>query len=89
MNSEEIFKMKQEERTLKDYYSSVKGKWEELSLYQPYPQTLAMWKMQQEQLKVVTFLSGLADHYESAKQQYQVVNFLPRMSPFLVCPGFP
>lgn len=56
-------------KALKDYYSFVKGRWEELTLYQPFPQDFASWKRQTEQLKEVSFLSGLDAQYGQAKNQ--------------------
>lgn len=66
---EEIFRIKQGSKSLKDYYSFVKGRWEELTLYQPIPQDFATWKRQTERLKEVSFLSGLDAQYGSAKNQ--------------------
>lgn len=70
--------MKQGGRSLKDYYSCVKFKWEELTLYQSYPKQT--WKRQQEQLKVVSFLSGLDDSYVSTKNQLLSGTDLPSLN---------
>lgn len=41
---EEIFRLKQGSKSVMDYCSFVKGRWEELTLYQPFPQDLANWQ---------------------------------------------
>lgn len=51
-----------------------------LSLYQPYPTDLETWKKQQEQLKVVSFLSGLDVHYVSARNQLLSGSDLPTLN---------
>lgn len=43
---ENIFLTKQGSKPFHEHYSFIKSKWEELSLYQPYPTGLAMWKKQ-------------------------------------------
>lgn len=48
--------------------------------YQPYPKDLQTWKKQQEQLKVVSFLSGLDDSYVSAKNQLLSGTELPSLN---------
>lgn len=62
---------------LSEYYSFVKAKWEELNLYHPYPTDVETWKKQREELKVVSFLSGLNSHYASLKDHSLAGNDLP------------
>lgn len=57
----DLFLTKQGTKPLHEHYSYVKSKWEELNLYQPYPQDLTTWKKQREELKVISFLAAL-DH---------------------------
>lgn len=60
-----IFHPKQGTRPLHEHYSFVKAKWEELSLYQPYPGDHPTWKRQREELMIISFLAA----HESAKNQ--------------------
>lgn len=60
---------KQGGKPLKEYYSMVEGRWEELSLYQPYPADQALGKHKGSKLKVASFLSGLDAQHESARNQ--------------------
>lgn len=68
--------MKQGSKSSKNYYTFVKGRREEL----PFPQDFATWKCQTEQLKVVSFLSGLDAHYGSAKNQLLYGSELPSLN---------
>lgn len=64
---EDIFLPKQGTKPLQEHYSSVKGKWEELNLYQPFPTDIVTWKKQNKELKVVSFLASFGPHYGSGK----------------------
>lgn len=77
---EGIFLTKQGSRPLHKLYSSVKSKWEELNLYQPYPGDLDTWKKQREELKVISFLVALGPHYESSKDQFLTGIDLPSLN---------
>lgn len=82
---DEIFRSEQQGRSLKDYYSFVKGRWEELGLYQPYPKDIETWIHQREQLKVVSFLAGLDASYISFRNQFLSGADLPSLSVTFSC----
>lgn len=62
---EEVLLSKQGTRCLAEYYSFVKARWEELNVHHPYPTDIEVWKKRREELKVVSFFSGLTSHYAS------------------------
>lgn len=43
---EDMFLTKQGSKPLHQYYSTVKGRWKELSLYQPFLANITTWKKQ-------------------------------------------
>ncbi|KAL5709075.1 hypothetical protein ACHQM5_019801 [Ranunculus cassubicifolius] len=54
---EALFKTKQGDRPLDEYYSTMKGLWEELLLYQPFTIDLEQQKKQREQFQVALLLN--------------------------------
>lgn len=62
--------VKQQGGSLEEYYSYVKRRWEELGLYQPYPEDIDTWQRLREQLKV------------SSKHQFLTVADLRSLSAF-------
>lgn len=64
-----MFLSEQDSKSLTEYNSFVKARWKELNIYQPFPKVVETLQKQKEDLKVVSFLTGLATHYESAEDQ--------------------
>lgn len=56
---EKIFNFKQGDKSLGEYYSALKGMWEELNLYQPITTDFERPKTQRADFQVAKFLFGL------------------------------
>ncbi|KAF9597619.1 hypothetical protein IFM89_020098 [Coptis chinensis] len=66
---ESLFKTKQGDQPIDEYYSTMKGLWEELLFYQPFTVNLEKQREQREQFQVALLLHGLNSEYSVYKDQ--------------------
>ncbi|XP_048132459.1 uncharacterized protein LOC115726562 isoform X2 [Rhodamnia argentea] len=77
---EKIFNFKQGDKSLGEYYSALKGMWEELNLYQPITTDLERLKTQRAEFQVAKFLSGLNTDLQLVKSQLLAGEQVPSMN---------
>ncbi|XP_030521717.1 uncharacterized protein LOC115734883 [Rhodamnia argentea] len=77
---EKIFNFKQGDNSLGEYYSALKGMWEELNLYQPITTDLERLKTQRTEFQVAKFLSGLNADLQPVKSQLLAGEKVPSMN---------
>ncbi|KAF9602472.1 hypothetical protein IFM89_028486 [Coptis chinensis] len=77
---EKMFATKQAGRPLAEYYSTLKGLWEELILYQPFSGDVEVQKAQREEFHVALLLYGLDPEYKVFKDQILAGEKLPTSS---------
>ncbi|KAK3420744.1 hypothetical protein EUGRSUZ_G01582 [Eucalyptus grandis] len=77
---EKIFNFKQGDKSLGEYYSALKGMWEELNLYQPITTDLERLKTQRSEFQVAKFLSGLNADLQPVKSQLLAGERVPSMN---------
>ncbi|KAL3721854.1 hypothetical protein ACJRO7_034230 [Eucalyptus globulus] len=77
---EKIFNFKQGDKSLGEYYSALKGMWEELNLYQPITTDLERLKTQRSEFQVAKFLSGLNADLQPVKSQLLAGDRVPSMN---------
>ena len=66
---ERLFNCKQGDRSIAEFYSSLKGIWEELNVHQPLTTDLNTLKAQRAKFQVATFLSSLSSELQPLKSQ--------------------
>ncbi|KAF9589938.1 hypothetical protein IFM89_029554 [Coptis chinensis] len=74
---ESLFKTKQGDQPIDEYYSTMKGLWEELLLYQPFTNDLEKQRQQREQFQVALLLHGLNSEYSVYKDQILASETVP------------
>ncbi|PNX62704.1 hypothetical protein L195_g061274, partial [Trifolium pratense] len=84
---QEIYALKQDNRSVTDFYSELKTLWEELELYLPIPsctcrQRCACEAMRSARrnhtlLQTVRFLTGLNENFSTVKSQILIMEPLP------------
>ncbi|XP_043693371.1 uncharacterized protein LOC122643864 [Telopea speciosissima] len=77
---ERFFSFKQDGKSLGEYYSSLKGMWEELNVYHPISTDAAVIKSQRSEFLVAKFLSGLDSDLQSVKSQLLTGEKIPSMN---------
>ncbi|XP_043710586.1 uncharacterized protein LOC122659549 [Telopea speciosissima] len=75
-----FFSFKQDGKSLGEYYSSLKGMWEELNVYQPISTDAAVIKSQRSEFLVAKFLSGLDSDLQSITSQLLIGEKIPSMN---------
>ncbi|KAF9612501.1 hypothetical protein IFM89_000423 [Coptis chinensis] len=74
---ESLFKTKQGDQPIDEYYSTMKGLWEELLLYQPFTVNLEKQREQREHFQVALLLHGLNSEYSVYKDQILASETVP------------
>ncbi|XP_018716081.2 uncharacterized protein LOC108954493 [Eucalyptus grandis] len=77
---EKIFNFKQGDKSLGEYYSALKGMWEELNLYQPITTDLERLKTQRVEFQVAKFLSRLNALTYAVKSRFFFGERVPSMN---------
>ncbi|GAU45069.1 hypothetical protein TSUD_243350 [Trifolium subterraneum] len=87
---QEIYAMKQESRTVTEFYSDLKLLWEELEIYLPIPncscrirctcEAMRQARTNHTLLYIVRFLTGLNEHFSMVKSQILLMDPLPPMN---------
>lgn len=62
---ENILMSQQSEKSVSDYYSTLRGMWEESNMYQPMTNDIEQLKRQREKFQVAKFLSGLNTNFQN------------------------
>ena len=65
----EFYHLKQDGRSVTDYFASLKRVHEELNVIQPLSTDLDVMRRQREQMVVLRFLAGLTSEFDSVKAQ--------------------
>ncbi|PNY12985.1 retrovirus-related Pol polyprotein from transposon TNT 1-94 [Trifolium pratense] len=84
---QEIYALKQETRSVTDFYSDLKTLWEELELYLPIPtctchhrctcEAMRSARRHHSLLQIVRFITSLNDHFSTVKSQILIMDPLP------------
>ncbi|KAF9599502.1 hypothetical protein IFM89_038687 [Coptis chinensis] len=83
---ESLFKIKQGDQPIDEYYySTMKGLWEELLLYQPFTNDLEKQRQQREQFQVALLLHGLNFEYSVYKDQILASEMVPSAAQAFSC----
>ncbi|GAU41486.1 hypothetical protein TSUD_239620 [Trifolium subterraneum] len=87
---QEIYAMKQESRTVTEFYSDLKLLWEELEIYLPIPncscrirctcEAMRQARTNHTLLYIVRFLTGLNEHFSMVKSHILLMDPLPPMN---------
>ena len=65
----EFYHLKQDGRSVTDYFASLKRVYEELNVIQPLSTDLEVMRKQREQMVVLRFLAGLTSKFDAVKAQ--------------------
>jgi hypothetical protein len=86
----EIYGLKQESRSVTDFYSDLKVLWEELELYLPIPtctcrnrctcEAMRMARLNHTLLHTIRFPTGLNDNFSTVKSQILLMEPLPPLN---------
>jgi hypothetical protein len=86
----EIYALKQESRSVTDFYSDLKVLWEELELYLPIPtctcrnrctcEAMRTTRLNHTLLHTIRFLTGLNDNFSTVKSQILLMEPLPPLN---------
>jgi hypothetical protein len=86
----EIYALKQESRSVTDFYSDLKVLWEELELYLPIPtctcrhrctcEAMRTARLNHTLLHTIRFLTGLNDNFSTVKSQILLMEPLPPLN---------
>ena len=87
MLNKDVYNLKQNNSPLNEYYTRMKGIWEELSAMNDLPQFIVVideitnflraLSEQNEEQRLFQFLNGLDETYSSQRSQILLVNSLP------------
>ncbi|GAU10619.1 hypothetical protein TSUD_418290 [Trifolium subterraneum] len=87
---QEIYSLRQDHRSVSEFYSELKQLWEELELYLPIPQCTCRNRCTCEAMRsarnnhtlmhTIRFLTGLNDQFSVVKSQILLIDPLPQMN---------
>ncbi|GAU50042.1 hypothetical protein TSUD_142750 [Trifolium subterraneum] len=87
---QEIYSLRQDHRSVSEFYSELKQLWEELELYLPIPQCTCRNRCTCEAMRsarnnhtlmhTIRFLTGLNDQFSIVKSQILLIDPLPQMN---------
>lgn len=87
---QEIYNLKQETKSVTDFFSELKILWEELDLYLPLPtctcrikcscEAMRSARSNHQLMQVIRFLTGLNDQFSVVKSQILLMDPLPNMN---------
>jgi hypothetical protein len=87
---QEIYSLRQDNRSVSEFYSELKQLWEELELYLPIPQCTCRNRCTCEAMRsarnnhtlmhTIRFLTGLNDQFSVVKSQILLIDPLPQMN---------
>ncbi|GAU45259.1 hypothetical protein TSUD_291430 [Trifolium subterraneum] len=87
---QEIYSLRQESRSVTEFFSALKILWEELELYLPIPMCTCRVKCNCEAMRsarnnhnlmyVIRFLTGLNEHFDVVKSQILLMDPLPTLN---------
>jgi hypothetical protein len=86
----EIYALRQDSSTVTEFFTKLKGMWEELLLYRPIPnftctfrcvcESMINAKKFREEDLVLLFLTGLNDHYSMVRSQILLMETFPQLN---------